>query len=48
MRGSGAVLGHLLWSAAYGVALLALARLFLVPRLDVAADRARGELRASS
>lgn len=48
MRGSGAVVGHLLWSAAYGLALLALARLFLVPRLDVAADRARGEQRASS
>ena len=41
--GHGAVLGPLLWTAAYGVGLLVLARIFVGSRLDVAADRARAE-----
>lgn len=41
--GHGAVLAPLLWTALYGVALLALARVFLIPRLDVAVHRVRAE-----
>ena len=41
--GSGPVLGPLFRTVAYGVALLALARVCLVPRLDVAAHRAQAE-----
>lgn len=41
--GHGGVVLPLLWTALYGVALLTLARIFLVPRLDVAAHRAEAE-----
>jgi hypothetical protein len=41
--GHGAVLLPLLWTALYGLAMLTLARLFLIPRLDVAAHRAQEE-----
>jgi hypothetical protein len=41
--GHGAVLMPLVWTALYGLALLTLARLFLIPRLDVAAHRAQAE-----
>ena len=41
--GHGGVLAPLLWTTLYGVALLVLARIFLVPRLDVAVHRARAE-----
>jgi hypothetical protein len=41
--GRGSVLAPLCWTALYGVGLLVVARLFLVPRLDVAAHRAREE-----
>jgi hypothetical protein len=41
--GHGAVLLPLLWTALYGVAMLTLARVFLIPRLDVAAHRAQEE-----
>jgi hypothetical protein len=43
MDGRGAVLLPLLWAALYGVALLTLARLALIPRLDVAAHRAQAQ-----
>jgi hypothetical protein len=41
--GHGGVLVPLLWTALYGAALLSLARVFLIPRLDVAVHRAREE-----
>ena len=41
--GHGAVLAPLAWTVAYGVALLVLARVCLIPRLDVAAHRAQYE-----
>ena len=41
--GHGAVWMPLVWTALYGIALLTLARLFLIPRLDVAAHRAQAE-----
>lgn len=41
--GRGSVLAPLGWTVAYGVALLALARVCLVPRLDVAAHRSQAE-----
>jgi hypothetical protein len=41
--GRGPVLAPLGWTVAYGVALLALARVCLVPRLDVAAHRSQAE-----
>lgn len=41
--GHGAVVMPLVWTALYGLALLTLARVFLIPRLDVAAHRAQAE-----
>jgi hypothetical protein len=45
--GHGPVLAPLLWTLLYGAALLTLARVFLIPRLDVAVHRARAEQGAS-
>lgn len=42
-EGHGPVLVPLAWTVAYGVALLVLARVCLIPRLDVAAHRAQAE-----
>ena len=41
--GQGAIVLPLLWTTLYGVALMALARIFLGSRLDVAAHRAQAE-----
>jgi len=41
--GQGPVLVPLLWTAAYGLGMLVLARIFVGSRLDVAADRSRAE-----
>jgi hypothetical protein len=43
MDGHGSVLTPLIWTALYGLAMLTLARIFLIPRLDVAAHRAQAE-----
>jgi hypothetical protein len=43
MDGHGSVVMPLIWTALYGLAMLTLARIFLIPRLDVAAHRAQAE-----